>query len=131
MSSRRILRVAEEIREHIASLLVLGKISDPRLRSVTIQGVKLSPDMQVARVYYTFFDDSLSQSEVQKGLRSAVGFVRKALGEHLRLRYTPEVVFMFDESLERAQRVSTILQGLARERDQQESSEINEEDSSE
>ncbi len=121
MGTKRIRQISEDIREHIATLLVMGKISDPRLRDVTILDVKVSPDLQLARVYFSVRgDEEPRRSEAEKGFRSAASFVRRSLGEALRLRYTPEVVFQFDETAARAARMNDILGEVRREREQDE-----------
>lgn len=116
MGSRRVLRVAEEIREHVATLFATGRISDPRLRGVTILAVKVSPDLQLARIYYSVFGEGVNREDAQHGLQSATGFLRRSLGEHLRLRVVPEIVFHFDESIERAGRITSLLNEISEER---------------
>ena len=110
MSAKRIRQVAEAIKEHLALMLVRGQISDPRVKRVTIQLVKVTPDLQIARVYFSVFG-SLENNEkalVTAGLKSASGFMRKSLGEALGMRYTPNLEFFYDETMERAARIEEI-----------------------
>lgn len=124
MGTKRIRQISEDIREHVATLLVMGKLSDPRLRDCTILEVKVSPDLQQARIFFSVRGDSAqTRTEAEKGFRSAAGFVRKSLGEALKLRYTPEIVFQFDETAAHAARMNDIIEKVRREREEFESEE--------
>jgi ribosome-binding factor A len=116
MASKRTLQIGESIREHIAMMLVRGEISDPRVRNVTINAVKVSPDLQLARVYYSVLGDEKLRAGVQQGLKNAAGYLRKSLGETLGLRYTPNLTFFYDESIQRAARMGELFAGIERER---------------
>lgn len=109
MSSKRLLQIAEQIREIISMMIVRGEVADPRVRSVTVTSVKMTPDLQTARIYFSVMGDTTSRESAEKGLAKASGFLRRSIGEALKLRYTPELVFFFDESIERAARIATLL----------------------
>jgi len=79
---------------------------------VTITGVEVSPDASRAKVYFTAPRGERSREEVQEGLESAAGWLRRELGQHLRLRHTPELIFHYDRSVERGERISSILDEL-------------------
>lgn len=106
--SHRVERVADAIREVIAELL-LRDIKDPRVGMATITGVKLTPDLRHARVYFSVIGDEAARARTLAGLRSASGFIHNQIGKRLRLRVSPEVVFEIDPSFEHAERVSQLL----------------------
>lgn len=109
MSAKRTLQIAEQIKNHLSTLLVTGQISDPRIKRTTITRVLLSGDLQQARVSYSVLGSEDEKKEVKKGLAAASGFLRRSVGEVLQLRYTPSLVFEFDGSIEHAARIATLL----------------------
>jgi len=115
VSSKRVLQVGEQIREHIAMMLIRGELSDPRLKNITINSVRVSPDLQLAKVYYSVMGNQADRDAVNKGLKQASGFIRRSLGDTLKMRYTPVVNFFFDESIERAARISELIENVKRE----------------
>lgn len=112
MTSKRTLQVGEQIREHIALMLIKGELSDPRLKNITINSVRVSPDLQLAKVYYSVMGTPAERLAVDKGLKQASGFVRHSLGEALKMRFTPVIHFYFDESIERAARISELIENI-------------------
>ncbi len=104
-------RVSELIHIRLSNLLE-RKIKDPRLHLVTITDVEVSPDASRADVYFSAPGGDRSREEVQEGLKSAAGWLRHELGQHLRLRHTPELIFHYDHSVERGERISSILEEL-------------------
>lgn len=106
--SRRTDRVAEAIQELVAGLLV-REIKDPRIGLITITGVRVSPDLRHARVFFSSLGDDEQRQRSLRGLRSAAGFVRGQIARQLNLRVAPEVVFEFDPSLEEAERLARLL----------------------
>ncbi len=106
--SRRTDRVAEAIQELIAGLLVRG-VKDPRIGLVTITGVRVSPDLRHARVWFSCLGDAERRAQTLAGLHSATGFVRSQIARQLNLRVAPELRFEFDPSLEQAERLSRLL----------------------
>jgi ribosome-binding factor A len=115
VSSKRVLQVGEQIREHIAMMLIRGELSDPRLKNITINSVRVSPDLQLAKVYYSVMGNQADRDAVNKGLKQASGFIRRSLGDTLKMRYTPVINFFFDESIERAARISELIENVKRE----------------
>jgi ribosome-binding factor A len=101
-------RVADQIRIEVADIL-LRKIRDPRVRSVTVTDVELTNDLRIARVFVTAFGSEAETKDVFAGLSKASGFVRSELGRRLTLRYLPEIVFMKDLSGPRGDRVLQLL----------------------
>jgi ribosome-binding factor A len=117
MSSSRPARVGEELRVEISDLLA-REVHDPRIGFLTVTHVKVTPDLQLARVYYTTLGDDKARRDSQRGLERATPFLRRQLGRRLRLRRVPELQFFFDESVERQDRIERILQELSAERDE-------------
>lgn len=104
-------RVSELIHIRLSDLLE-RKIKDPRLDMVTITDVEVSPDAARADVYFSALGGDEAREEAKEGLKSAAGWLRRELGRHLRLRRTPELIFHYDRSLERGERISNILDDL-------------------
>ena len=108
-------RVGEEIRHEIGDLLV-RELKDPGLGFLTITRVKVTADLQLARVYYTQMGDEAARRETRRALERATPFLRRALGRRLRLRRVPALTFHFDESVEHQERIERILLDLEAER---------------
>src|SRR5262245_4398497 len=112
-------RVGEQIRQEL-SMLIAREVHDPAIGFVTLTRVKVSPDLQVARVYYTIIGDDRAHRETKKGLERAIPFLRHQLAARIRLRRVPELFFQFDESVEKQDRIEKILLDLKREREERE-----------
>jgi ribosome-binding factor A len=108
-------RVGEEIRQEL-SLMLAREVHDPGIGFVTLTRVKVSPDLQVARVYYTTIGDERARRETSKALDRANPFLRRQLAARVRLRRVPELHFQFDESVEKQDRIERILLELEQER---------------
>jgi ribosome-binding factor A len=106
---KRAQRVAEEVRKAISELLVEGSLRDPRLAMTTITEVEITDDLRYAKVYFSVLGDETVQTDAQKSFNRAAGFIKTEIGRRLRLRYTPEMKFFFDPSMERAARISQLL----------------------
>ena len=104
-------RVAEAIRDELSQLLA-REVHDPGVGFITLTRVKMSPDLQAARVYYTTMGDEKAQRETAKALKRAAPFLRRQLGQRIRLRRVPEVAFFYDESIAQGDRIEQILQEL-------------------
>ena len=104
-------RVGEQMQKEISALLLKG-LKDPRVGFVTITGVSVTPDMHLARVHYTVYGDEKQRADTQKGLKSAVPFIRRELSRRLRLRYVPELIFEFDKALEYGNRIDSLLRQI-------------------
>ncbi|GEM_PF-3044816 len=93
-------------------MLLRGELRDPRLQpasAVGITGVNISGDLSIAEVYVDVLTESLRLEDVLKALRSASGLVRHKIGERIKLRHTPELRFCHDSTIERGNRIETIL----------------------
>ena len=104
-------RVAEAIRDEL-SQLIAREVHDPGVGFITLTRVKVSPDLQAARVYYTTMGDEKAQQETAKALKRATPFLRRQLGQRIRLRRVPEIAFFYDESIAQGDRIEQILQDL-------------------
>lgn len=111
MSSQRADRVGQAIRDELSQLLT-RHVHDPGIGFITLTRVKVSPDLQAARVYYTTLGDEQAQRETAKALKRASPFLRRQLGQRIRLRRVPELEFFYDESIAQGDRIEQILQEL-------------------
>jgi ribosome-binding factor A len=116
---RRLKRLEVSILETIAPIVAHG-LSDPRLGMVSVTRVHLAPDLSIAHVNWSTLGGASAQSKAMHALEHAKGKLQSAVAKALRTRVTPRLVFHFDESLERAQRVTETLERLARERAEKE-----------
>ena len=108
MPGGRLEKVAEAIKEEVAQILQ-RELKDPRVGFVTLTRVTITPDLQHAVIYFSTLEGHGSASETEQGLKSAQGFIRKLLGERLRIRVTPAVTFRADPSLAEMARISKLL----------------------
>ena len=106
--NQRAQRVAEQVQRELMDLLRY-EVKDPRVGNVTITAVSVSPDMKAARVYYVPFASQNPREQVQEGLKRASGFLRREVAQQLGLRYTPRLEFVFDESIDRAARLTGLI----------------------
>ncbi len=109
---KRADRVAGEILRLLSGMLIGGEIKDPRLHKVSFTHVKLSDDLRSARVFFSLIGDEKERQQAAKALAHCGGFLKKEIGRHLQLRYTPELHFQFDPSLEHGAHISDLLQHL-------------------
>jgi ribosome-binding factor A len=116
-TGRRVARVGESIRREVSHLLLSG-IKDDRVGMgiVSVTDVQVSGDLQHAKIFVSIYGSSEAKAEAMAGLKSATGFVRTELGQRLRLRRTPEVIFLEDESIERGTKVLSLINRLSQER---------------
>ncbi len=113
MATNRINRINEDIQRELASLL--RTVKDPRVQGlISITRVDTTTDLRYCRVYVSALDQS-DIKEVVKGLKSAAGYLRRELGHALTLRYTPELQFLADDSIERGVRMVTMIDHILEE----------------
>ncbi len=114
-TTRRVARVAEMIRREVCQMLVSG-IKDDRVGTgmVSVTNVDVSGDLQHAKIFVSIYGTETAKAETMLGLKSATGYVRSELGQRMRLRRTPEILFVEDHSLEEGDRVLTLLSQLRR-----------------
>jgi ribosome-binding factor A len=111
MQGSRPARVGDQIREELSELLA-RHVKDPGIGFITITHVKVSPDLQVARAYYTTLGDDKARKETAKALDRATPFLRRQIAGRLRLRRAPELAFQFDESIARQQRIEQLIEEI-------------------
>jgi len=104
-------RVGEAIRDELSTLLARD-VHDPGIGFITLTTVKVSPDLQLARVYYTSMGDEKALKETAKALGRATPFLRRQIAQRLRLRRAPELQFFYDQSIAHQDRIEQILQDL-------------------
>jgi ribosome-binding factor A len=105
-------RVGDQIREELSEMLTRGVIHDPGIGFITLTRVIMSPDLQLARIYYTSLGDEKARKETSKALDRATPYMRRQVGGRLRLRRVPEFEFRFDRSIEHQDRFEPIIRDL-------------------
>ena len=112
-TSRRVSRVAELVKREVSQMLLHG-IKDDRVGAgmVSVTDVDVSGDLQHAKIFVSIYGTEEAKAETMAGLKSATGYVRSELGQRIRLRRTPEVVFIEDRSIERGTRVLSLINQL-------------------
>jgi ribosome-binding factor A len=103
-------RVAHLLQQRLAELFARG-LKDPRLGLVTITGVKMSPDLREARVFWTVHGEGEVRKETAKGLSAARGYLRHELSS-LGLRVLPDLHFTYDEAIDRGDRIERLLREM-------------------
>lgn len=111
MEGKRSEKVADLIHKEISEMLV-KTIKDPRIGFVTITRVAVSEDYRSAKVYFSVTGTVEERQRSMEGLNSAKGYVRKELGRRIRLRYTPEIIFKFDPSIEYAIHIGEVIRHI-------------------
>jgi len=106
--SDRLARVRKNIKEAVSMMLEL-EIKDPRIGFTTITDVDISADLRHCKVFFSTLGEAKEHEQALAGLRSASGFIRGELGKSLRMKYTPEIEFIFDTSVESGARIEEIL----------------------
>ena len=107
MASNRIGRINEDIQRELASLI--PNVKDPRVTGmISVTAVDTTPDLRYAKVYISVLDKNDS-TQVLKGLKSAAGWLRRELGHALQLRYTPELTFVQDDSIDKGAHILDML----------------------
>ena len=110
-------RVGEQIRQELSQILS-QQLHDPGVGFLTLSRVKVTADLQLARVLYTVIGDEKQRKETQKALERAIPFLRRQIASRMRLRRVPELQFFYDQSVEHQDRIEQILIDLKREREE-------------
>jgi ribosome-binding factor A len=108
-------RVGDQLRAELSELIA-REVHDPGIGFMTITVVKVTPDLQQARVYYTTIGDEKQRKETSRALGRATPFLRRQVGQRLRLKHVPELEFFYDESIERQDRIERIILDIQAER---------------
>lgn len=116
---QRIERLKDQLKVEISDILH-KETKDPRIGFVSITDVEVSKDLRHVKVYVSILGDEEEKATTMAGLAQATGFIRTELGQRIRLRYTPEITFKLDRSLERGARVVELLNQVKAETGQRE-----------
>ena len=118
MSFKRADRVSEAIKREV-SVMLTQEVKDPGIHFVTVTDVETTDDLRYAKIFVSIMGDEKTRQDSMKGLERAKGFLRAEIGRRLQLRYTPEIQFRLDKSLDHAMRIKGLLNQLksSREKD--------------
>ncbi len=111
MTSRRLLKAAEAIREVVASS-ILTELRDPRVRDVTVISVQVTPDMREAKVNVSVMGDETQQRLSLRGLQNSAGFLQSRIADRIDTRYTPKLEFVLDKGIQHSLHINEILQKI-------------------
>jgi ribosome-binding factor A len=108
MTSRRVLKVAQAIRE-IVGMAILTELRDPRIRDVTVTRVEVSSDLRYSKVHVSVMGDEERQNLCLRGLKNAAGFLQQKIAQRVETRYTPRLSFVLDRGVKHSIEVSRLL----------------------
>lgn len=108
MAFHRAQRVAEQIKKEVAQIL-RDELKDPRIGFATITSVEISSDLRYVKIFVSVYGSEEEKKQTLEALNNASGFIRREIGQRIKLRYTPEIMFKFDESIEHGARIAEIL----------------------
>ncbi|HOA54641.1 MAG: 30S ribosome-binding factor RbfA [Acetivibrionales bacterium] len=114
-------RISEEVKREV-SFIIQNELKDPRIaKMISVTAADVTRDLRYARVYVSVLGDENEKRDAIEGLRSAAGFIRREIGRRIQLRYTPEIIFELDDSIEHGVYINKLinetLQGDRRETD--------------
>lgn len=113
MNYKRIERIGDQIRGEVSDIIA-RRLNDPRIGFVTVTAVEVSEDLRHAKVFVSVYGDDKVKIQTMKGLKSASGFIRGEIGHRLKIKFTPEIIFKLDTSLEKAEHVLGILGAIGK-----------------
>ena len=119
MVSRRLLKIAQAIREVVSNAIVMD-LHDPRIENATVTYVEVSGDMRRARVHVSVMGDEKKQKRCIHGLQHAAGFLQRKIGNRIDTRYTPRLEFTLDEGIQHSLEIQQLLGELLPDREKQE-----------
>lgn len=111
MGEARVQRVAEEIKKETGKI-IYDELNDPRIGFVTITKVDLTRDLRFAKIYFSLLGTKKQLRDTRVGLVRATGFIRRLLGQRIKLRYIPEIAFKLDEGAEYSIHISEVLEKI-------------------
>ena len=109
MAGPRMRRINEVLREVVGAAMA-GDLSDPRIGFVTVTSVETSPDLRTAKVFVSVLGDEEEREATLKGLRSSHGVIQSRIAAETRMKRTPKLTFHYDDTIEKASRVSELLE---------------------
>ncbi|EOD00624.1 30S ribosome-binding factor RbfA [Caldisalinibacter kiritimatiensis] len=117
MGSRRLDRISEEIKK-VVSNVIRNDLKDPRISTITsITDVELTKDLRYAKIYVSILGNELDKEQTLKALNRAKGFIRREIGNKVKIRYTPEPLFYLDESIERGVYINQLIKKIQSEKE--------------
>jgi ribosome-binding factor A len=111
LAGKRAVRVGDQILKEIADLL-MRKVKDPRVNSVTLTGINLTDDLKHGKIFFSVIGESEDIQKTQSGLDSAKGFIRREVAHRLNLRYMPDLMFQYDPSIEVGNHMERLFQKI-------------------
>jgi len=103
-------RISEEMKKEV-SAIIQNELKDPRLpKMVSVTSAEVTKDLRYAKIYVSVMGSEEEKENALKGLKSASGFIRREIGQRLKLRYTPELIFHLDNSIERGVYISKLIE---------------------
>ncbi|NQT75343.1 MAG: 30S ribosome-binding factor RbfA [Candidatus Omnitrophica bacterium] len=117
MMGMRSERVQRQLKKEI-SLILQEDLRDPRIGFVTLTRIDLTGDLRYAKVYFSVLGDEAAKQSSTEGIQSAVGYIRRLIGERLKLKYVPEISFKLDKSIEYSINLEKTFERLKNEREQ-------------
>lgn len=109
MSSRRVLKAAEAIRE-VVSMAILTDLRDPRVEGVTVTYVEVTPDMRAAKVHVSVMGTESQQKTCLRGLQSSAGYLQSKIADRIDTRYTPRLKFELDQGVKQSIAIAKMLE---------------------
>jgi ribosome-binding factor A len=113
--SHRPEKVREFIKEQVSEI-IQHQLKDPRIGFVSVTDVEVSGDLRHAKIFVSVLGDEAAKTDTMTGLTSAIRYVRGELGRRLQMRFTPEILFRLDESIERGTRVMSLIREVSEEK---------------
>ena len=117
MSNQLRIEKLQELIKQETSKMLLYDIKDPRIGFVTVTDVEMTGDLREAKIFVSIMGNEEQIKSSMEGLQSALGFVRREIGKRIRLRFTPEISFAPDKSLDYSEHIQKLLLKIERERD--------------
>ena len=130
MSSRRVLKAAEAIRE-VVGMAILADLKDPRIQNVTVTHVEVSPDMRQAKVHVSVMGDEKTQELSLHGLQSSAGYLQQKIAKRIDTRYTPRIMFELDMGVKKSIAIARLLEDVLPEKTEEPAGQDGEGDSQE
>ncbi|CAM3919870.1 ribosome-binding factor A [Geobacillus stearothermophilus ATCC 7953] len=112
MMNIRATRVGEQMKKELSDIIG-RKLKDPRIGFVTVTDVRVTGDLQQAKVYISVLGDDEQRENTLKALEKAKGFIRSEIGQRIRLRKTPEILFEIDETMEYGSRIERLIREIS------------------
>ncbi len=118
MSANRIMRISEEVRKEVSDI-IQNDLKDPRISGmISVTKATVTNDMRYAKIYVSILGETESKKRILEGLKNASGYIRKEIGQRINLRYTPELIFEIDDSIEYGIKISNILKQISPKKDE-------------